>query len=155
MFKGPVESVSTNLLSIVECSDSNLDNVIMLIIIIKRMCCEDVSEEIKGMGFVHTYMLNGTIRTSWGWWDMRWHCPPDTGFKIRALSVWNRARYLSVMEAPHNIESLRVSRKETCLFLWNLKARVWFEHEISDFPSRQFKHFNRAPAPRFSRTAVQ
>ena len=33
---------------------------------------------------------------------LRWHCPPDTGFEIRALSVWGRARYLSVTEAPHN-----------------------------------------------------
>ena len=27
--------------------------------------------------------------------------PPDTGFEIRALAVWGRARYLSVTEAPH------------------------------------------------------
>ena len=40
---------------------------------------------------------------------MRWHCHPDTGFEIRAPAVWGRARYLSVKEAPHNIESLRVS----------------------------------------------
>ena len=24
---------------------------------------------------------------------LRWHCPPDTGFEIRALAVWGRARY--------------------------------------------------------------
>ena len=42
---------------------------------------------------------------------IRWHCPPDTWFEIRALEVW--ARYLSVTEAPHNIESLRVSEEET------------------------------------------
>ena len=35
---------------------------------------------------------------------LRWHCPPDTGFEIRSLAVWGRARYLSVMEAPHNTE---------------------------------------------------
>ena len=33
----------------------------------------------------------------------------DTGFEIRALAVWGRARYLSVTEVPHNIECLRVS----------------------------------------------
>ena len=33
---------------------------------------------------------------------LRWHCPPDVGFEIRALAVWGRARYLSVTEAPHN-----------------------------------------------------
>ena len=31
---------------------------------------------------------------------LRWHCPPDTRFEIRALAVWVRARYLSVTEAP-------------------------------------------------------
>ena len=35
---------------------------------------------------------------------LRWHCPPDTGFEIRALAVWGRARYLSVTEAPHNTD---------------------------------------------------
>ena len=39
---------------------------------------------------------------------MRWHSPPDTEFEIRVLAVWCRARYLSVTEAPHTIESLRV-----------------------------------------------
>ena len=35
---------------------------------------------------------------------LRWHCPPYTGFEIRALAVWGRARYLSVTEAPHNTD---------------------------------------------------
>ena len=35
---------------------------------------------------------------------MRWHWPPDTAFEIQAPAVWGRARYLSVTEAPHNIE---------------------------------------------------
>ena len=39
---------------------------------------------------------------------MRWHCHPDTGFEIRALAVWGRARYLSVTEAPHNTEWGRI-----------------------------------------------
>ena len=37
---------------------------------------------------------------------MRWHCPPGTRFEILPLAVWGRAGYLSVTEAPHNIESL-------------------------------------------------
>ena len=32
------------------------------------------------------------------------------------MAVWGRARYLSVTEAPHNIESSRVSGEETCCF---------------------------------------
>ena len=47
---------------------------------------------------------------------MRWHFPPDTGFEIWALVVWSRARYLSVKEVPHNIDSLRVSWEETFCF---------------------------------------
>ena len=35
---------------------------------------------------------------------MRWHCPPDTVFEIRTMTVWGRARYFSVTEAPHNTE---------------------------------------------------
>ena len=40
---------------------------------------------------------------------MRWHCPSDTGFEIRPLVVLGLARFFSVTEVPHNIESLRVS----------------------------------------------
>ena len=42
---------------------------------------------------------------------VRWHCPPDTGFIIRTLVVWGRARYFSVTEASHNIESLRMPER--------------------------------------------
>ena len=54
-----------------------------------------------------TYRLNWARRTSWGWWD-DWDDtgPPDTGFEIRALEIWGRARYLSVTEAPHNTDFL-------------------------------------------------
>ena len=35
---------------------------------------------------------------------MKWHCPPDTGFEIRALTVSDRARYLSVTSwLPHSL----------------------------------------------------
>ena len=44
------------------------------------------------------------------------HCPPDTGIEIRALAVWGQARYLSVTEASHHTESLRVSGEETFCF---------------------------------------
>ena len=83
----------------------------------KREKIEQNRETIKGKcqqmkwnesGFrppLCTYRLNWARRTFWGWlrW-LRWHCPPDTGFEIRALAVWGRARYLSVTEAPHNTD---------------------------------------------------
>ena len=47
---------------------------------------------------------------------MKWHCPPVTGLEIRVLAVWGRARYLSVTEAPYDIESFRVSGEETFSF---------------------------------------
>ena len=47
---------------------------------------------------------------------LRWACPSDTRFEIRALAVWSRARYLSVIEVSHNIESLWVSGEETFNF---------------------------------------
>ena len=48
---------------------------------------------------------------------LRWHCPPDTGFEIRALAVWGRARYLSVTEAPHNTNfHTWMGKKHFCFF---------------------------------------
>ena len=48
---------------------------------------------------------------------LRWHCPPDTGFEIRALAVWSRARYLSVTEAPHNTDfHTWMGKKHFCFF---------------------------------------
>ena len=48
---------------------------------------------------------------------LRWHCPPDTGFEIRALAVWGRARYLLVTEAPHNTDfHTWMGKKHFCFF---------------------------------------
>ena len=48
---------------------------------------------------------------------LRWHCPPDTGFEIRTLAVWGRARYLSVTEAPHNTDfHTWMGEKHFCFF---------------------------------------
>ena len=61
---------------------------------------------------------------------MSWHCPPDTGFEIRALVITAQARYLSVKEAPHNIESLRVSEEAiSCFFeTWiSERGKKWNE----------------------------
>ena len=55
---------------------------------------------------------NHLIMVRW----MRWHYPTDTGFEMRALAVWRRARYLSVTEALYNTEYLGASREETFCF---------------------------------------
>ena len=48
---------------------------------------------------------------------LRWHCPPDIGFEIRALAVWGRARYLSVTEAPRNTDfHTWMGKKHFCFF---------------------------------------
>ena len=57
-------------------------------------------------------MLNWAKRTSWGWWD-EWNDTALQTLEIRAFAVWGRARYTSVTEALHNIESLRVREEET------------------------------------------
>ena len=41
-----------------------------------------------------TYRLNR--RASWWWWYERWHCPPDTGSKIRALAVSKQTQNLCI-----------------------------------------------------------
>ena len=45
---------------------------------------------------VCTYRLNWARITSWGWWDEWDDTALQTGFAIRALAVWCRARYLWV-----------------------------------------------------------
>ena len=66
---------------------------------------------------------------------LRWHCPPDTGFEIRALAVWGRARYLSVTEAPHNTNFHTWMGKmwapKRLQFLWTTlhsKSMSWWRH---------------------------
>ena len=64
--------------------------------------------------------LNWARRTSWGCWDV-WN---DIGFDIKAQAIWGRARYLSVIEASHNIESLGMSREQTfCFFETQIKMQ--------------------------------
>ena len=75
---------------------------------------------------------------------VRWHCPPDTGFEIRALAVWVRARYLSVTEAPNNAE----------FYEWMQKKRFGFvqiDKTEKRTPNSGLKvsganHYPRAPA---------
>ena len=82
-----------------------------------------------------TYRLNWARRTSWGWWKwLRWHCPPDTGFEIRAMAVWGRAHYLSVTEASHNTDFNTWMGKKPFLFLSNRRDRepnpeLWRERQ--------------------------
>ena len=65
---------------------------------------------------------------------LRWHCPPDTGFEIRTLAVWGRARYLSVTEAPHNTDFHTWMGKKQFIFLSNRRDRepnpeLWRERQ--------------------------
>ena len=79
---------------------------------------------------------------------IRWHCPPDTGFEIRALAVWGRARYISVMEVSNSINSLRVSREEILCFFENWRSE-WGSNPCSaTFQAGSFNHCTRAPANR-------
>ena len=73
--------------------------------------------------------------------------PSRKKLEIQALAVLGRARYRSVREAPHNIESVRVSYEETfCLF------ETWMPERSSNprsptFQAGSFNHYIRAPAP--------
>ena len=93
-----------------------------------------------------TYRLNWARRTSWGWvrW-LRWHCPPDTGFEIRALAVWGRARYLSVTEAPHNTDfHTWMGKKHFCFFQ---TAETGNRTPNSGVKGSGANHYPRAPPP--------
>ena len=75
---------------------------------------------------------------------LRWHCPPDTGFAIRALAVWGRARYLSVTEAPHNTDfHTWMGKKHFCFFQ---TAETGSRTSNSDVKGSGANHYPRAPA---------
>ena len=75
---------------------------------------------------------------------MRWHCTPDTGFEIRALAVWGRARYLSVTEAPHNTDfHTWMGKKHFCFFE---TAETGSRAPNSDVKGSGANHYPRAPA---------
>ena len=74
---------------------------------------------------------------------MRWHCPPDTGFEIRALAVWGRARYLSVTWAPHNTEFYTwMGKKRFCFFQ---TAETGNRAPNSSVKGSGANHYHRAP----------
>ena len=75
---------------------------------------------------------------------LRWHCPPDTGFEIRALAVWDRARYLSVTEAPHNTDFHTWMGKE--LFCFFQTAETGNRTPNSGVKGSGANHYPRAPA---------
>ena len=75
---------------------------------------------------------------------LRWHCPPDTGFEIRALAVWGRARYLSVTEAPHNTNfHTWMGKKQFC---FSQTAETGNRTPDSGVKGSGANHYPRAPA---------
>ena len=60
----------------------------------------------------HNYRLNWTRRTSCVWWDEMNEVTPPSRHRSRNSGPGGRAGYLSVTDAPHNIESLRVRNNE-------------------------------------------
>ena len=75
---------------------------------------------------------------------LRWHCPPDTGFEIRALAVWDQARYLSVTEASHNTDfHTWMGKKPFCFFE---TAETGNRTPNSGVKGSGANHYPRAPA---------
>ena len=76
---------------------------------------------------------------------MRGHYSPYTGFKIRALAVWGRARSLSVTEVVHIIESIRVSEEELFRFFETWRTEWGSNPRFTIFQTCNFNHCTRAP----------
>ena len=75
---------------------------------------------------------------------MRWHCPPDTRFEIRALAVWGRARCLSVTEVPHKTEfHTWMGKKHFCFFQ---PAETGNRTPNSSVKGSGANHYPKAPA---------
>ena len=91
-----------------------------------------------------TYRLNWARRTSWGWWDDRDDTVLQTGFEIRALAVWGRARYLSVTEAPHNTDFHTLMGKKHFYFFQT--AETGNRTPNSGVKGSGANHYPRAPA---------
>ena len=88
---------------------------------------------------------SGPRKWKWNEWGF---IPPLCTYRLNwARITWGGARYFSAAEALHNIECSRVSGEETSLFLWNLKARVGLEPEISDFPGSRTGSLTAPPVP--------
>ena len=88
---------------------------------------------------------NWARRTPWGWsddWD-------DTVLQtqdsiIRALAVWDRARYLSITEAPHNTNfHTWMGKKQFCFFQ---TAETGNRTPNSGVKGSGANHYPRAPA---------
>ena len=71
---------------------------------------------------------------------MRWHCPTDAGYEIRAPAVWGPACYLSVTVAPHNIDSLRVSDEEIFCFFATWRPEWDSNPRFPTFQAGSFNH---------------
>ena len=74
----------------------------------------------------------------------------DTRFEIRSMAVWGRARYLSVIEVPHNIESswlecTKTIRHESSRQFERLKlcavCIIFYFHFFKSSQMFSFKHF--------------
>ena len=77
---------------------------------------------------------------------VRWHCPADTGFEIRALAVRGRARYLSVTEALHKTEFYEwMGKKPFCFFQ---TTETGDRTRNSSVKGSGANHYPRAPAHR-------
>ena len=77
---------------------------------------------------------------------MRRHCPPETGFDIWVLVVRGRARYVSVTEAPHNIDFLGVNGEEIFYFFETWRPEWVSNPWSSTFQAGSFNHCTGAPA---------
>ena len=64
----------------------------------------------------------------------------------RIRKAWCRARYLSVTEVPHNIESLRVHEEETFCFFETRRPELGSTLRSPIFQADSFNHCTRAPA---------
>ena len=110
------------------------------------------AHEMKWMGFYATFvqkwakLCQECFLRMVRW--MRWHW-------IRTPAVWGRARYLSVTEASHNIESLRVSGWETFCFFETSMAELGSSPLSPTFHEGSFNHCTMQssfPRPEYVRT---
>ena len=62
---------------------------------------------------------------------MRWHCPPDTGFYIKSLVEWDRARYLSSQRLPQ-IAHAKTNSSNCLLEKWVVSVVFLFTAAVAE-----------------------
>ena len=80
---------------------------------------------------------------------IRWHCPPDRGFWLRTLAVWDQVRSLVVTEASQDYIFYGWA-EGNIFFFWKLNTMSWkrtLNTEVTGSSAAHRTHYDPWPRP--------